>query len=178
MSKLEQFLAKYDVIATEFVSWGEVQLREESYLLDELPPDEFISSVRCIVRREEKILVIQGKTEKYIVPGGRREAGESIMDTMERELLEEVGWAVRNTKLLGIIRFQHLTPKPPNHPYPYPNFLWLIFEGETAEYRPEAMEEDEYVLGSEFRPLSDPLPLNPNQMVFLETIRERYSGLG
>ncbi|MEM7115634.1 MAG: NUDIX domain-containing protein [Chloroflexota bacterium] len=176
MSKLEQFLAKYEVIATEFVSWGEIQLREESYLLDELPPDEFISSVRCIVRRGGNILVVQGKTEEYIVPGGRRETGESVIETLERELLEEVGWTVQNRTLLGIVRFQHLTPKPVNYRYPYPDFLWLIYEGEAADYRPEAMEEDEHVLGSEFRPLSDPLPLNPNQMVFLETIRDRYLG--
>lgn len=43
MSKLDDFLANYDVLATEWVTWGKIRLREESYLVDELPPEEYIS---------------------------------------------------------------------------------------------------------------------------------------
>src|SRR5262249_24346946 len=44
-------------------------------------------------------------TALLILPGGRREPGESSMDTLEREVREELGGArVASTTLLGLYR--------------------------------------------------------------------------
>ena len=74
-------------------------LRITSYFTDELPPLEHISSVRCIVFRDDMVLVVREGEEAHVVPGGRREPGETLMQTLERELLEETGWTVATPKV-------------------------------------------------------------------------------
>lgn len=110
-----------------------------------------ISSARAIVLRDDEVVVIQNPDqEQYIIPGGRREPGETVLETLQRELLEEIGWTVRQTAVIGAIHFQHLTPKPPDYPYPYPHFFWAIFAAQADEHFPDAVEPDAYVASSQF----------------------------
>jgi 8-oxo-dGTP pyrophosphatase MutT (NUDIX family) len=46
---------------------------------------------------------------------------------MRREVLEETGWTLQDAVLLGPLHFQHLTPKPVDHPYAYPHFMQPIY---------------------------------------------------
>ena len=107
------------------------------------------------------MLVIRDKTgQLYIHPGGRCEKGESALETLRRELLEETGWTLKDTHLLGFMHFHHLGPKPADYPYPYPDFLWPIYIAEAGTYVPEAMQDDDYVLDSKFYTIQETLELD------------------
>ncbi|HZR43758.1 MAG TPA: NUDIX domain-containing protein [Ktedonobacteraceae bacterium] len=154
---LATFLQRHTPLTEGTTIWGEtIPLRVTSYLSQELPPTNLITSVRSIVLRDGDVLVVRGpEDEFYILPGGRREANETLLQTLQREILEEVGWTLTNITLLGFLHFHHLGPKPPNHPYAYPDFFQLIHAAQADQYIPEAMQEDIYVLDSSFHPVTN-----------------------
>ncbi len=155
---LQTFLAdrKYEV--EEFYQWGESELQVHAYLSDTPPPDKYITSARCIIQQDKTILVVFDPNDSfYIIPGGRREAGETVDETLTRELLEEVGWTVKNLKLVGFTHFHHLTAKPQDYPYPYPDFCQVIFAGETDTEYADKKIFDQFVTGFEFRPKTEVL---------------------
>ena len=131
-------------------------MRIEYFVSAESPPLSLISSVRAVIFRNEEVLVVRDEGEKYhIVPGGRREADETIEQTLRREVLEETGWQIGTLKPLGYAHFRHLTPKPSGYKYPYPDFYWLYFvaSAETFEQKatlPGAVLQREFVYGSNF----------------------------
>ena len=66
-----------------------------------------------MIWRDGKVLVTSGQHgayEWYGLPGGGIDEGESPEEAARREALEEVGVAVRNTRLTGEV---HIGPNPP-----------------------------------------------------------------
>lgn len=58
--------------------------------------------VRAAVVREGRILLVQEKADgKWAMPGGWADVGDRPSQTAERETLEESGFTVRATKLIG-----------------------------------------------------------------------------
>lgn len=127
-------------------------------------------------------MVMQDGPETYhVMPGGRREPGESIEATLRREMLEETGWTVASHHPLGFAHFRHLTPRPADYPYPYPDFLQLLFVAEAGEQVAEA-QQDEYELSAVFRPFNEALdlPLAREQAALLKAalrVREEHQPL-
>lgn len=151
------WLDSQTLLSDDTVLWanGEIHLRVRAYRVTPLPPLELIVSARCIVFRGKLVLVQRDLTEAHILPGGRLEPGETPEQAMRREVLEETGWTLHEALLLGALHFEHLTPKPPDHPYAYPNFMQPIYVAEADAFRPEARAHDPHVLDSEFRPLAE-----------------------
>ena len=60
-----------------------------------------IDKVGGIVIKDKKVLVVRKKTKEnfleFIIPGGKRESGETDLDTLQREMQEEV-----NLKIIKI----------------------------------------------------------------------------
>ena len=102
-------------------------LRITAYLGHEQSPLAYVTSVRSLVFRDDALLVLRNRDGAHIVPGGRREAGETLEETVRREVLEETGWVLRAPIMLGFMHFHNLSPKPPGHPYPYPDFIQMVY---------------------------------------------------
>jgi len=127
MTDIGEIVAPLALQADEQAEWAPLRLRVRTYLTTTLPPLDLVSSVRALVIKGDQILVVRDPISVHILPGGRREAGETLMQTLQREVLEETGWTIRAAHLIGLAHFQHLTPKPDDYRYPYPDFLHLVY---------------------------------------------------
>ncbi|MCK7594164.1 NUDIX hydrolase [Pseudomarimonas salicorniae] len=66
-------------------------------------------TVACVIHREGRFLLVEERVRGELVlnqPAGHVEAGESLVDAAVRETLEESGWEVRLTGLVGVYQWQ------------------------------------------------------------------------
>jgi len=80
-------------------------------------------AVIVLIRREDKVLLVQSRTFRrryYGLVAGFVELGESLEESLMREVREEVGVEICNLKYFG------------SQPWPYPRNLMIGF---TADYR-------------------------------------------
>lgn len=159
-------LARYPAHEEHEERWSESLLRVGEHLAPDLPPDELVTSVRAVVLVGEQMLVVHDPHAIHILPGGRREPGETLLATLRREVLEETGWELGEPVLLG---FRHLTPRPPAYRYPYPSFCHVVYAAPGLRCRPAARKADDYVQGVSLVPFVEAaaLPLPVGQRPFL-----------
>lgn len=170
---LSIFLARHAPHATEQETWGDLPLAINAYCCAELPPDVLITSVRAIVRRGDQVLVMHNRDgAQHVLPGGRREHGESLLDTLHREIAEETGWRVRDPVLLGFIHYRHLAPKPPDYAYPYPDFVQLVYVVNVDRPIDISASIDDYEISSEFLPVAQAqtLKLSKRDLLYLDQV--------
>jgi ADP-ribose pyrophosphatase YjhB (NUDIX family) len=169
MIDISQIVAPFALQADEQADWPPLRLRVRTYLTTTLPPLDLVSSVRALVRKGDQILVVRDPISVHILPGGRREAGETLMQTLDREVLEETGWSIRDTHLIGLVHFQHVTPKPADSRYLYPHFLHLVYVATADRYDAAQREIDGYELGAGFQPLAtvEALPISQGERALL-----------
>ncbi|MFO7170971.1 MAG: NUDIX domain-containing protein [Chloroflexota bacterium] len=177
METLSAFFARYQPQAEESDAWGALRFQVTSYLCAELPPNELITSARAIVTDAQRILVVRDPQGRHILPGGRREPGETPEETVHREVLEETGWTIEHLRLLGVKHFHHLTPKPAGYSYPYPDFLHLIYHAVPGRYLEHARHTDGYELEAGFVPLTalDRQALSASERIFLTAALQTQS---
>lgn len=91
------------------------------------------------------------------------------MQTLEREVLEEIGWTILSPRLIGLAHFQHLTPKPADYRYPHPDFLHLVYVATADRYDAGKREVDGYELEAAFQPLATvaTLPISQGERALL-----------
>jgi ADP-ribose pyrophosphatase YjhB (NUDIX family) len=173
---LDQLLSNHALLSEEgclWNLWGSTsRFLVRAYACQEMPPDSLIASVRCIVTRPGEILTLgrgEDVNDTHIVPGGRREPGETLVETLCRELLEETGWAVGPPRLLGFVVYEHIDSRPSGHPFPYPTFVQLIYTAEATRHEPAAHQPDEADGDARFIPVWQAweLPLPRFQAAFL-----------
>jgi 8-oxo-dGTP pyrophosphatase MutT (NUDIX family) len=179
---LAPFLASGRKIAEGEANWGgNMPLQITCCLSGEPAPLEYVSSVRALVFKDASVLVVRDNNgEPYLLPGGRREKGESELETLHRELLEETGWTLKSTRLFAFMHMHHLGPKPPDYTYPYPDFIWPIYIVEADTHRAEDIQDGktiidvQYVSSAEFHTFADTMGLGikPEHLELLKAAAE------
>ncbi len=127
---LKRFIAGRSPATSETVVWKPqtLEFTMTTYLASEMVPDDLVTSARCIVVRDGKVLTVTDRDGvMHILPGGRREPGETLRETALREVREETGLEVVGLRQVGVMLFEHLTSKPKDYPYPYPHFMQVVF---------------------------------------------------
>lgn len=93
--------------------------------------------VACVVEREGKFLLVEERIDGKTVlnqPAGHWEAGETLIEAAIRETVEETGWDVQPTGVLGIYHYQ-----PPDLEY---CFLRIAFVAQARKHHSErALDE-------------------------------------
>lgn len=88
----------------------------------------------CLIRRGSDIL-LQDRVKKdwagLTLPGGHVEPGESIVDSVIREMQEETGLTVKNPQLKGLKQF------------PIKGGRYLVFLFEATEFEGELISSEE-----------------------------------
>lgn len=165
---LESFLEKMQPIATATCQWGDSRLTMNAFLHGALPPDELVSSVRAVLVRNAEVAVMHNPGGQHPLPGGRRDVGESILETLHREVAEETGCVIGEPILLGFIHFRHLTPCPEDYRYPYPDFCQVVYAARVLDVR-DVLEPDDWEEHVEFVPYEEcaTRPFDPIHAAFL-----------
>lgn len=136
--------------------WGGVhRLERRFYVTQDPPPDELVSSVRAVVFRKGDVVVIRDPDgSHHVMPGGRREAGESQAQALVREVAEETGWRFQDPRHFGLLHFRHLTPRPSNYPYPYPDFFQTLSVVEASDHDRRRIARDGWETHSRMTPIA------------------------
>lgn len=177
--ELDAFLGSHTEAARESALWseGQIELSVSLFLTSDLPPDALVTSARCIVMAKEQILVMVNPGGQHILPGGRREPGESVTMALRREISEETGIEIDRAERIAVVHFHHETPIPPNYPYPYPDFLNQVFIVQLNHEQAVTVYDD-YELSGQFVSIDiveeDCLP--PIQRLLVEQLRIRFAG--
>lgn len=176
---LDAYLRDHETRAEGSAAWGGGALlfRVTACLATVPPPLQYVTSVRSLVFRGDDVLVLsQPDGSCSLLPGGRREVGEQLEDTLRREVLEETGWTLQSPVMLGFLHFHHLASRPEGYAYPYPDFLQVVYASTAAEYRPDGMVQDERVAGAVFYPVREVLlaEWTSGERLFLEEAFARY----
>ena len=82
----------------------------------------------CLIRRGQEILLQDRRKKDWpglTLPGGHVEPGESVVDSVIREMQEETGLTVRNPRLRGLKQF------------PIDGGRYLVFLFEATEFEGE-----------------------------------------
>jgi 8-oxo-dGTP pyrophosphatase MutT (NUDIX family) len=63
-------------------------------------PDRYPISVKGVVVRDGRVVLLHNERQEWELPGGRLEAGESPAECVAREIAEETGWVVSTGPIL------------------------------------------------------------------------------
>lgn len=115
-------------------------------------PSHLIGTVKMVAYQGEAYIAVRSP-DGWWEPGGKPEPGETYLETITREMLEETGCQVINYTLFGAFRCVSLQPGPPEPGLLWPEFYFLWGYGEVkpaAQPQPSATEQ---ILEIGFAPL-------------------------
>jgi 8-oxo-dGTP diphosphatase len=109
--------------ASQRWEWGGIDATFSTHL----PADELVTNIHLVGFAGDEIVVCRDSRGVWILPGGTREAGESVRDCVIRELREEAGARLAGP-LTWIGAHYCVTDQPvpyrPHQPHPRKAWLW------------------------------------------------------
>ena len=106
-------------------------------------------TVAAVVQRDGKFLLVEEETEAGLAfnqPAGHREEGESLVDAVVREALEETAYHFKPTHLVGIYNWKH--------PAKDVTYLRFAFAGELRGWEVDR-KLDEGIVGARWLTLDE-----------------------
>jgi ADP-ribose pyrophosphatase YjhB (NUDIX family) len=120
-------------VATGYVVWGVTPLLLSCFLTDQQPPLELIVSARAVLAGPGGTVFVFDDNGPHVLPGGRREGAEPVLDALAREVGEEVGSSiVGDPRPLGFIELRNEGPQPHPLVYPYPRNFHMVFSASAG----------------------------------------------
>jgi 8-oxo-dGTP pyrophosphatase MutT (NUDIX family) len=138
------------------VVWGRGEhiLRLALYATDAETPDALTTSVRGVLFKGRQVMVVRDPPGDHVMPGGRREPGETLMQTLVREIAEETGWRFGGARQFGVLHFRHESPKPDAYAYPYPDFFQPLYVLEATDHDRSRIIRDGWETRSRMAPIA------------------------
>jgi ADP-ribose pyrophosphatase YjhB (NUDIX family) len=136
--------------------------------------------VRAVVVHGTSILVLSDRDEAcHVVPGGRIEPGESWLETVRREVLEETGLTIQVEHQIAVIASTHQLPRTQDYRCPYPTFLQVVYLAISCDPA-QLLVQDEWVSRGAFVAIPDIAGhmLPPIQMALVTLIAADPDGAG
>jgi ADP-ribose pyrophosphatase YjhB (NUDIX family) len=94
-------------------------------------------TVAAVIERDGHFLMVEEHTPNGIAfnqPAGHLEDGETLLDAVKREVLEETAWQFEPQALIAVQQWRR-TPE-------FPTFMRFCFSGEVHSHQPEqALDE-------------------------------------
>jgi 8-oxo-dGTP pyrophosphatase MutT (NUDIX family) len=171
--ELKNFLSRHQPFGSWRDEWLGIPLEFRSCAAEELPPREYVGSVRAVVLRDNEVLVVY-TSPPILSVGGRCEPGETLEETLLREVGEETGWLVAPIGVIGFVHGRHLDEQRPAWGRPAPDFIDPIFAVTAVRYDPAMLGQDE--VKCQFIPIDsiEPLGIERINRTFLsEALRRR-----
>ena len=111
-------------------------LESEMFIVkdEQIPPIELIVTVHTLCFKEDKILMALVDDRGWDFPGGHIEPGESLEEALIREIYEETGASIKNTKPVAHLKLNVLSQKPHNWNYPYPVGYLLFYYADFEKF--------------------------------------------
>jgi ADP-ribose pyrophosphatase YjhB (NUDIX family) len=134
--------------------WPSARLRNRVFVDDFDFPPALMTSARAVVFKGSKVVVVSEiHGENHIEPGGGLEPGETVEQTVRREIAEECGWSVGALKPLGFHFLEPLTPKPPGSTRRWGAMAHALFVTEAVSYSRAARDMTQVETGSRLTPI-------------------------
>ncbi len=173
--EIEILLDGLEPQAEELWVWGggTLPIHTRSYATSQYPPEELVTSARCIVIQDQSVLVVGNSGGEHVLPGGGVEPGETYEEAVRRELFEETGWAVGDLTYLGFLHLKHQAPKKEGYRFPHPDFFHPIYSALAISRHIDRRIADDYEETSRFVPFDEAIELQMDSIMksYIDAVR-------
>lgn len=98
----------------------------------------------AIVRNDKILLVKHGSLKKWQIPGGSMELNESVEDTVEREIKEELNIEMKTDKLIAVLSSPKWNMEFPNGDKIQQLTFFFLMKGHFDEHEIKLQNEEVY----------------------------------